>query len=502
MKKIFSFLTFLALCINSHAQETWTNYTTSNSSILNNSVESIAIDVLGNKWIGTVSGVSKFDGSNWTNYTPSNSGIGYLVVGTSLSSQVSSIAIDAQGNKWFGIYGGGVSKFDGTNWTTYNTSNSNIVSNYVNEIVIDASGNKWIGTNSGLSKYDGTNWTTYTSSNSGLPGNAISALTIDAQGNKWIGTIAAGGYSSGVSKFDGISWTTYTISNSGLTDNYVHTILIDALGTKWFGTNTGGLCKFDGTNWTAYTYTNTGSTTIYSLAKDAQNNIWLGTDNAGVTKFDGTNWTHYNTTNSGINGNQVLAITIDAQGNRWLGNGGGISELSGYPLAIKLLSFTGTCTNNKNILSWQTTDEINNKGFTIERSNDGIAFETIGFVNANVQKGVNNYDYTDLSPEENINYYRLKIMDLNGSYEYSNTISLHNKGVKNISFNTYPNPVQTQLHFFTQHPNSELYLYDILGKQVMHFSLLQQENIVDVTMLSKGIYFYMYGNEAGSFLKE
>jgi ligand-binding sensor domain-containing protein len=64
------------------------------------------------------------------------------------------IAIDASGNKWFGTWGGGVSKFDGTTWTTYNSSNSGLAYNSVQAIAIDASGNKWFGTTfSGVSKF-------------------------------------------------------------------------------------------------------------------------------------------------------------------------------------------------------------------------------------------------------------------------------------------------------------------------------------------------------------
>jgi ligand-binding sensor domain-containing protein len=65
--------------------------------------------------------------------------------------------------------GGGLAKFDGVNWTVYNTSNSGLPYNYVFAIAIDGQGNKWIGTNGGgLAKFDGVNWTVYNTSNSGL----------------------------------------------------------------------------------------------------------------------------------------------------------------------------------------------------------------------------------------------------------------------------------------------------------------------------------------------
>jgi len=81
----------------------------------------------------TSSGVSKFDGTNWTTYTISNGLADY---------GASTIVIDAQGNKWFGTWFGGVSKFDDSKWTTYTTEDG-LKSNTVFEIAIDTKNNKW-----------------------------------------------------------------------------------------------------------------------------------------------------------------------------------------------------------------------------------------------------------------------------------------------------------------------------------------------------------------------
>ena len=51
-------------------------------------------------------------------------------------------------------WGGGLAKFDGTNWTVYNTSNSGLPDNDVSSLAIDGSGNKWIGTGGGLAVYN------------------------------------------------------------------------------------------------------------------------------------------------------------------------------------------------------------------------------------------------------------------------------------------------------------------------------------------------------------
>jgi ligand-binding sensor domain-containing protein len=93
-----------------------------------------------------------------------------------------------KGTSGLGLGVRGLLKFDGVNWTVYNTSNSGLPGNYVQAIAIDEGGNKWIGTDGGLAKFDGVNWTVYKTSNSGLPSNWVTSIAIDGQGNKWIGT--------------------------------------------------------------------------------------------------------------------------------------------------------------------------------------------------------------------------------------------------------------------------------------------------------------------------
>jgi hypothetical protein len=292
--------------------------------------------------------------SKWTTYNTSNSGLASNFVGT--------IAIDASDNKWFGFgsNGGGVSKFDGTNWTTYNTSNSGLVSDYVQVIAIDATGTMWFGTcGEGVSKFDGTNWTTYNTSNSGLAHNYVEVIAIDVSGNKWFGT-----WGGGISKFDGTNWTTYNMSNSGLPDNWVAGIAIDSSGNKWFVHRVWAACvsRFDGANWTIYNKSNCGlpSDWISAIAIDASGNKWFGTDN-GVSKFDGTNWITYNTSNSGLAGNAVHAIAIDISDNKWFSSSWkGISKFDGTNWTIFDTSNSGLAENNVGVIA---VDFSGNKWF-------------------------------------------------------------------------------------------------------------------------------------------
>jgi len=107
--------------------------------------------------------------------------------------------------------------------------------------------------------------------------------------------------------------------------NHVRTVAVEG-NYIWVGTN-GGLVRLDKT---------TGSMTFYNrasglpdndvlaIAIDGQGNKWIGTWE-GLAKFDGENWTVYNKSNSGLLDNRVLAIAIDGQGNKWIGTGLGLA---------------------------------------------------------------------------------------------------------------------------------------------------------------------------------
>ena len=255
------------------------------------------------------------------------------------SNDITAIAIDREENKWFGTKRDGVSKFDGTTWMTYDTSNSRLTSNRISAIAIDGEGNKWFGTEyRGVSKFDGTTWTTYNTSNSGLEDNSVPAIAIDKEGNKWFGTKRGG-----VSKFDETTWTTYNISNSGLASDYVQCTAIDSTGVKWFGGcvayewSPGCFCcqaavvsRFDGTNWTTYIAGESDlvGREVNAVAIACGGKEWFGTD-AGVSVFDGSDWTTYDPSNSGLESDEIHAIAVDNEGTIWFGTfGGGISKYS------------------------------------------------------------------------------------------------------------------------------------------------------------------------------
>jgi len=90
--------------------------------------------------------------------------------------------------------GNGLVKFDGTNWTIYNTSNSGLPSNHVQSISIEENGAKWIGLQYyGVAKFDGANRISYKTTNSGLPSDAINSIIIDLNKDKDFGKLLRSG---------------------------------------------------------------------------------------------------------------------------------------------------------------------------------------------------------------------------------------------------------------------------------------------------------------------
>ncbi|MGI8950815.1 MAG: choice-of-anchor J domain-containing protein [Chitinophagaceae bacterium] len=94
-------------------------------------------------------------------------------------------------------------------------------------------------------------------------------------------------------------------------------------------------------------------------------------------------------------------------------------------LPVSFINFDGVLRNGQAILNWSTANEINNKGFEVQKSLDGQTFAAIGFVQgAGSSSNVSNYSFTDAKLLSGSDYYRLKQIDLDGRFSYSSVIKL------------------------------------------------------------------------------
>lgn len=95
-------------------------------------------------------------------------------------------------------------------------------------------------------------------------------------------------------------------------------------------------------------------------------------------------------------------------------------------LPITFISFNGRLNNGEADLNWSTANEINNKGFKVQKSMDGQTFTDIGFVQgAGNSSNINNYGFSDAKLLSGSNYYRIKQIDFDGKFNYSSAIKLN-----------------------------------------------------------------------------
>lgn len=169
-----------------------------------------------------------------------------------------------------------------------------------------------------------------------------------------------------------------------------------------------------------------------------------------------------------------------------------VSSQNSALLPVHLLSFTGTLQKGEVLLNWTSSAEINSQRFEIERSFDGNAFTKIGTVTASGNTQTNtNYHFTDVPGLSLVYYYRLRMVDRDGNFNYSKTIKLLAAG-DGLQFKVSPNPASNILTI--QWPSNlgsvQLLLVDATGKtvrQIRPAAGVQQVQVA-VKGLSPGAY--------------
>jgi hypothetical protein len=193
-----------------------------------------------------------------------------------------------------------------------------------------------------------------------------------------------------------------------------------------------------------------------------------------------------------LGSNHTVTYTFN---NGFSGFGTGIPGAAGT-LPVELLSFTGKLYKEYSQLDWITVFEQNNRGFEIEKSIDGVNFGKIGFVNSAGNSSVQRtYSFTDPQRAVENNYYRLKIVDIDNTYDYSDVVLVKNTGVrKEVTIIGNPFTDKLQLRF-SKIPEGKVAvsMYDLKGSKVYEkvFNEINQP-ILEVNtgniFLANGIY--------------
>ncbi len=167
---------------------------------------------------------------------------------------------------------------------------------------------------------------------------------------------------------------------------------------------------------------------------------------------------------------------------------------------VELTSFKATVANGQVVLNWETATETNNSGFSVEKSLDNKSFTAITFIEGNGTTAKrSNYSYVDTKTTTGMVYYRLKQIDFDGSYSYSNVVDADLNVPTDFSISqNYPNPFNpsTKIEFqLPQEENVSMKIYDILGNEVAQ--IINEKRVagsyiveLDGSNLTSGIYFY------------
>jgi hypothetical protein len=175
-------------------------------------------------------------------------------------------------------------------------------------------------------------------------------------------------------------------------------------------------------------------------------------------------------------------------------------------LPIKLTSFKGEALGSNNRLTWATSSEVNFKEFVVERSADGKAFAAVG--SPVPTKGVStgsNYSFIDFNGAAGTLYYRLKSVDNDGTFEYSDVIAIKSSLAQTENVVIYPNPTTGPLT--VQHAagleKATISVIDLGGKEIKLLNIEKNSTStsLDLTDLQSGVYFIQVLNGEKSVIK-
>ena len=477
----------------------WIIYNTSNSLLPSNDVDHIVVDNINRKWLSCwYYGMLMIENENWILYDTTNSDIP--------SNILSSINVDENLNFWAGGYNDignfRLTKFDGNIWTIWNSSNSPIPKDNIMAIIFDSQGDLWLickdadypsEINYILELTQDSIWISHASFRTF---NGFRQMLFDEDQILWIDVW------NGLYKYDG---NNLTFIPAGSIGQYVTEIKKDSLGNIWIATGIagwGGLIKYNGIS-----FTSNYNIKAISIEVDAEGNIWVGTESfsyqAELLKYNGSSWITYNSTNSQLPATyRINDLAFDVFGNLWIATddaGLVVFNENGIIVPVELKNFRAELVERDAHLNWSTATETNNQGFEIERASSNQEWQSIGFVEGNgTTTETQYYSFTDESLQSWKYQYRLKQIDFDGSFEYSNIIEVEVGLPEEFSLSqNYPNPFNSSTTISYGLPEGtfvSLIVYDCLGNNVRSLVNEFQEAglhivVFDSNNLPSGLYF-------------
>jgi hypothetical protein len=364
---------------------------------------------------------------------------------------------------------GGLVRFDGENWTVYNSTNSPLTNDLAEYLAIDANNRLLIANwGEGFYIFDGANWQIFNSNNSPMPSNELQCISVDMNNNIWIGI---NGY--GAMKYDGFNWTLFDHNNAfnGIWD--LNFIRADSSGIIWFGSEYDGLYSYDGINWTKEgvgIFADSISLSSFALDRNlnalfAGNILYVAS--GFLAQFDGLNWSYFDSSSIGYSTRfSYNTLTVDSNNHKFIGSAIGLLKFDDN---IWTLFSSYNSPIPYNIFTVGTTDKHNNKiyGLRANRPPHPTGYAGLIFFNEDsvVVTSVND-----------------NIFEINSYKLYQN----------------YPNPFNPHTVISFQIPVAgkvTIKLFDILGREIE--TIIDEERTAGIhsinfngNYLASGIYFY------------
>lgn len=361
-------------------------------------------------------------------------------------------------------------------------------------------------------------WTYFTNSN--VESEQVSAVSVSNTNSAnvlYYGTSGGKVYRIDNANSAAASVTPANITGGSFPAGYVSSIAVDPDNSAnvlvvfsnynvdriWYSTNSG-------TDWTSVSGNLTGTSApsvrwakMFSVSGTPHYFIGTSTGLYYTITLNGgsTTWTQEATTSVG--NNIVVAIDYRSSDNTLVlaTHGRGVFETQvSTPLPVELTSFSGRIDGNSVVLNWQTATETMNYGFEIERREGSGSWANIGFVRgAGYSNSVKNYTFTDRNPDKTTLDYRIKQIDTDGRFSYSNTVKVDfNIPSSFVLKQNYPNPFNpsTTISFSVPFKTTvRLEVFDITGK-LMITLLNEQKEAGNYSInynagyLASGTYFY------------
>jgi len=176
-------------------------------------------------------------------------------------------------------------------------------------------------------------------------------------------------------------------------------------------------------------------------------------------------------------------------------SGFAITDASSVPLPIEWLDFSGKWAGKTVALTWATATERGNRGFDVERSDNGISFEKIGFVpGRGTTSAPQPYTFDDPEAAQtraSVRYYRLRQVDTDGSSSYSKTLPMVLSGAS-LGYLLYPNPARHEVTLQMLHCDecsATVQITDAAGREVLRTETTDAATPLDLSGLPSGVYW-------------